>query len=163
MESRLSIAPWTVAPNANNAVLARGAAKLGIVTPTIRRNVKGCANLGSCGMGCPTNAKQSMLVTTIPAALDRGATLVTRVRAHRFVFAGDQVASLECFAMNATGTAPTSRKVIVRARAFVAAAGAIGTPALLIRSGAPDPHSLAGKRTFLHPSVVSAAVMPEVI
>jgi len=39
------------------------------------RNVKGCYNLGSCGMGCPTNAKQSMLVTTIPFALDKGATL----------------------------------------------------------------------------------------
>ena len=163
MEARLSIAPWTVAPNANNQTLARGAAKLGIVTPAIRRNVKGCWNLGYCGMGCPTNAKQSMLVTTIPAALDRGATLVTRVRAHRFVFAGEEVASLEGFAMDAAGTAPTSRKVIVRARTFVAAAGAIGTPAMLLRSGAPDPHALVGKRTFLHPSVVSAALMPGVV
>ena len=49
----------------------------------------------------------------------------------------------------------------MRARAFVAAAGAIGTPALLLRSGAPDPHALVGRRTFLHPSVVSAALMPE--
>ena len=32
MEARLSIAPWTVAPNANNAVLARGASNLGMVT-----------------------------------------------------------------------------------------------------------------------------------
>jgi choline dehydrogenase-like flavoprotein len=163
MEARLSIAPWTVAPNANNQALGRGATKLGIATPAIPRNVKGCWNLGYCGMGCPTNAKQSMLVTTIPAALDRGATLVTRVRAHRFVFAGDQVASLEGFAMDAAGTAPTSHKVIVRARTFVAAAGAIGTPAMLLRSGAPDPHGLVGKRTFLHPSVVSAALMPDVV
>jgi choline dehydrogenase-like flavoprotein len=163
METRLSIAPWTVAPNANNAALARGAARLGIVTPAISRNVKGCWNLGYCGVGCPTNAKQSMLVTTIPAALDRGATLVTRVRALRLAFAGDQVASVECVAMNAAGTTPSSRKVTVRARAFVAAAGAIGTPALLLRSGAPDPHALAGKRTFLHPSVVSAALMPDVV
>jgi choline dehydrogenase-like flavoprotein len=163
MEARLSVAPWTVAPNANNAALARGGAKLGIVAPAIRRNVKGCWNLGYCGMGCPTNAKQSMLVTTIPAALDRGATLVTRVRAHRLAFEGDQVASLEAFAMDAAGTTPTSRKVTVRARAFVAAAGAIGTPALLLRSGGPDPHALVGRRTFLHPSVVSAAIMPEVV
>ncbi len=63
--------------------------------------------------------------------------------------------------MNAAGVAPTARKVTVRARAFVAAAGAIGTPALLLRSGTPDPHGLVGKRTFLHPSLVSAAVMPE--
>jgi choline dehydrogenase-like flavoprotein len=76
MEARLSIARWDVAPNANNEALARGAAMLGIPTATIRRNVKGCWNLGYCGMGCPTNAKQSMLVTTPPAALDRGAILV---------------------------------------------------------------------------------------
>ncbi len=160
MEARLSVAPWTVAPNANNEVLARGAGKLGIATPTIRRNVKGCANLGYCGMGCPVNAKQSMLVTTIPAALDRGATLVTRVRAHRLTFTRDQVASVEGYAMDAAGTAPTSRKVVVRARVYIAAAGAIGTPAMLMRSGAPDPHAIVGKRTFLHPSAVSAAVMP---
>ncbi len=67
MESRLAIAPWEVAPNANNEALARGAAKLGIPVTTIRRNVKGCWNLGYCGLGCPTNAKQSMLVTTVPS------------------------------------------------------------------------------------------------
>ena len=43
----------------------------------------------------------------------------------------------------------------------MAAGGAIGTPALLLRSQAPDPHGLVGKRTFLHPTVVSAAIMPE--
>src|SRR3569623_1930655 len=85
MEARLSIAPWTVPPNANNEALARGASRLGIVAQALRRNVKECWNLGYCGMGRPTNAKQSMLVTTIPAALDRGATLVTRVRAQRLV------------------------------------------------------------------------------
>jgi choline dehydrogenase-like flavoprotein len=161
METRLSIAPWTVAPNANNEALARGARNVGIAAATIRRNVKGCANLGYCGMGCPTNAKQSMLITTIPGALARGATLVTRVRAQRLVLANERVTELEAFAMNANGVMPTERKVMVRARVVVAAAGAIGTPALLLRSGAPDPHALAGKRTFLHPSVVSAALMPE--
>jgi choline dehydrogenase len=39
MEDRLGIAPWTIAPNANNAALARGAAKLGIESAAIRRNV----------------------------------------------------------------------------------------------------------------------------
>jgi hypothetical protein len=54
------------APNANNQKLKIGAERIGIAAAEIRRNVKGCWNLGSCGMGCPTNAKQSMLVTTIP-------------------------------------------------------------------------------------------------
>ncbi len=163
MEARLSIAPWEVAPNANNGALARGAHRIGIAAPAIRRNVKGCWNLGYCGMGCPTNAKQSMLVTTIPAALAKGATLVTRVRAERFVMRGDRVVALEARAMNAAGTASTGHRVTLRGTTFVAAAGAIGTPGLLLRSRLPDPLSLIGRRTFLHPSVVSAAVMPDTI
>ena len=160
VERRLSIAPWTVAPNANNAALARGAARLGIAHGSIRRNVSGCWNLGYCGMGCPTNAKQSMLVTTIPAALDRGATLLTGTRAQRFVQKGDHVVRLECVAMDAGGVAPTGRRIAVEAQSFVAAGGAINTPALLLRSGVPDPYALVGRRTFLHPTVVSAALMP---
>ena len=160
IEERLAIAPWTVAPNANNAALARGAAALGLSWQAIRRNVTGCWNLGYCGMGCPTNAKQSMLVTTIPHALDRGATLVTRARALRLVMRGDAVDSVECAPLDARG-AVTSRRIRVRARTFVSAAGAIGSPALLLRSGVPDPFAVVGVRTFLHPTVVSAALMPE--
>ncbi len=163
MEARLSIAPWEIAPNANNEALARGARKIGISAAAIRRNVKGCWNLGYCGMGCPTNAKQSMLVTTIPGALARGAVLVTRVRAERLGLARDRVTSVEARAMDAAGVAPTARRITIRARTFIAAAGAIGTPALLLRSEAPDPHALVGKRTFLHPTIVSAALMPDLI
>ena len=161
VETRLSIAPWPIAPNANNAALARGAAALHLHHDVIRRNVKGCWNLGYCGMGCPTNAKQSMLVTTIPHALDAGATLVTRARALRYIVRRDDIDSLECAAMDPGGTALTPRRLIVRARTFVAAAGAIGSPALLLRSRVPDPYATLGLRTFLHPTVVSAALMPE--
>ncbi len=161
MEQRLEIAPWDVPPNANNEALARGAAKLGIASGLIRRNVRGCWNLGYCGMGCPINAKLAMLVTTIPGALERGATLVTRAWAQKFVLEGDRVTRLDVVAMDAAGVNPTARRVTVRARAFVAAAGAIGTPALLLRSGTPDPHGVLGKRTFLHPVLVCAARMPE--
>jgi choline dehydrogenase-like flavoprotein len=111
-------------------------------------------------MGCPTNAKQSMLVTTIPHALDRGATLVTRARALRLAVRGDGVDTLECAAMDDSGTATTARRIRVRARTFVSAAGAIGSPALLLRSAVPDPFAVVGIRTFLHPTVVSAALMP---
>ena len=163
METRLSIAPWEVAPNPNNEALARGARRIGIEAAVIRRNVKGCWNLGYCGMGCPTNAKQSMLVTTVPGALSKGATLVTRARADRYAGTGDRITELAAHAMNAEGTATTSRRIVVRARAFVTAAGAIGSPALLLRSGVPDPHAILGRRTFLHPSVISAAMMPDTI
>src|SRR5438034_3976775 len=164
MERRVNVAPWTVAPNENNDALRRGAQALGFGFGTIRRNVKGCWNIGYCGMGCPTNAKQSMLVTAIPAALARGATLLTRTRAWKLEHANGrdgQISALECIGLDARGTDPTSRRITVRAKTFIAAGGAIGTPALLLRSEVPDPHGVVGKRTFLHPTVVSAALMPE--
>ena len=196
MERRLSIAPWPVPPNENNAALARGAQKLGIPTGLIRRNVSGCWNIGYCGMGCPTNAKQSMLVTTIPSALDHGATLLVNARAERLVDAHrrDGPTALEAVARTAPASegrtsasltagpawpgiaapSPASRhrtattgsagsRITIRARHFVLAAGAIGSPALLLRSRAPDPYALLGRRTFLHPTVISAAVMPEAV
>lgn len=161
MEERLHIADWPGAPNENNAVLQRGAGKLGIATGLIRRNVNGCWNLGYCGMGCPTNAKQSMLVTTIPSALEHGATLLTRARAERFGFDGERASVLECHALDAAGVYTTGRRLALRARHYVVAGGAINSPALLLRSKAPDPSGLLGKRTFLHPTVISAAFFPQ--
>jgi choline dehydrogenase-like flavoprotein len=161
METRLSIGRWSMPPNENNDTLRRGCEKLGLPFGFIRRNVKGCANLGYCGMGCPLNAKQSMLVTTIPSALDRGATIVHRARVTRLVIEGDRVVACEARGMERNGAAPSANRLRVRARHFVLSAGAIGTPALLLGSSAPDPNGLTGKRTFLHPTVVSGAVMPQ--
>jgi choline dehydrogenase-like flavoprotein len=163
MEQRLNVHPWDEPPNANNDALARGARKLGIPTAIIPRNVKGCYNLGYCGVGCPTNAKQSMLITTIPAALDRGAVLLSRARAQQFAFEGPNITSLEVAPLDATGLRPGRHTIQIRARAYVAAGGAINTPALLLRSNVPNPYATLGKRTFLHPVVVSAAIMPDVV
>lgn len=161
-EQRLNITSWLTPPNENNDLLRRGAARLGIPAAAIHRNVKGCWNLGSCGMGCPTNAKQSMLVTTLPAALDRGATLLTELRAERFELKAGRVNALHCMPVRPNGAQDAGQAdVRIVARHFVLAAGAINSPAVLLRSGAPDPHGRLGQRTFLHPVVVSAAVMPD--
>jgi choline dehydrogenase-like flavoprotein len=161
MEQRLNVSTWLTPPNENNDLLKRGAAKLGIPAAAIMRNVKGCWNLGYCGMGCPTNAKQSMLVTTIPSALDHGAGLLTHARAEHFVFSKDKVDHLVVRAIDAAGLAPTGRTLTLRAKHFVVAGGAINSPGLLLRSKAPDPHGLLGSRTFLHPSVISLALFEQ--
>lgn len=159
VERRLNIGEWQTSPNENNAVLKRGADKLGIPAFVVQRNVKGCWNLGSCGMGCPTNAKQSMLVTTIPAALDRGAQLLVQTRAQQLEFGKDGlVQALLCQPIELNGT-PAGAPVRIRARHYVLGGGAINNPGLLLRSKAPDPHALLGKRTFLHPTVASGALM----
>jgi choline dehydrogenase-like flavoprotein len=160
-ETRLNIGPWLTAPNENNDLLRRGAAKLGIPAAAIARNVKGCWNLGSCGMGCPTNAKQSMLVTTLPAALERGATLLVETRAQTLELVRGAIRALHCLPCSANGALASGNGTRITARHYVLAAGAINSPAVLLRSEAPDPHGRLGHRTFLHPVVMSAAVMQQ--
>ena len=154
VEQRLNVSTWMAPPNENNDLLRRGTTKLGIPSGAIMRNVRGCWNLGYCGMGCPVNAKQSMLITTIPSALNRGAGLVVHARAERLVLKGDKVDHLICAAMDEQGLALTGVRLKVRARHFVVAGGGINSPGLLMRSKVPDPFRLLGKRTFLHPTVL---------
>jgi len=148
VEQRLNIHEWTD-HNRNNQLLAEGAAKLGWNHAPIRRNVRDCAGHGYCGLGCPVTAKQGMDVTTIPEALAAGAVLATRVRAERLVVEGTRVTAVECVALDERGLAPNGRRVTVRAPRVVVAAGAIHGPALLLRSGVPDPYERIGKRTWL--------------
>ena len=162
MEQRLNVAPWQVPANPNNAVLSRGATSLGIDWKVIPRNVSACWNLGYCGTGCPTNAKQSMLVTTIPAALQQGSELVYSARAERLIMEGRKVLGVEITALN-DDYQPSGSRLVAKAPHVIMACGAINGPALLLRSKAPDPHKRIGKRTFFHPTTFCFAEFDELI
>jgi hypothetical protein len=101
--------------------------------------------------------------------LDKGAQLLVETRAERFELAGGlkhgQIKALVC-SFGVSNTAPgqpiharAATKII--AKHYVLAGGAINSPALLLRSGAPDPHGHLGKRTFLHPVVMSSGVFEQ--
>lgn len=160
IERRLNIGPWHD-HNRNNQLLIRGAEKLGWSHGAIRRNVRDCAGHGTCGLACPVAAKQSMDVTTIPSALDQGAVLVTRVRAERLELRGDRVTGVTAVALDERGVRATGRRVHLRAPWVVVSAGAIQSPALLLRSRVPDPHGRVGRRTFLQLHNYSLSFMPE--
>ncbi|PHQ14103.1 GMC family oxidoreductase [Marinobacter profundi] len=160
-EQRHNIAPWATDPNVNNDILRQGCEQLGYSWAVIPRNVKGCWNLGYCGVGCPTNAKQGALTTTIPGALDHEARLFHGLRAERLVMRQDRVDHLIASALAADGVTPSGVSVTLRARHFVVAASAIGSPGLLLRSDIPDPYQRLGKRTFLHPVNGTVAQMPQ--
>jgi choline dehydrogenase-like flavoprotein len=152
MEQRLSIASTPLElVNRNNRVLYDGCRKLGWAVETTHRNVLGCAQSGHCGHGCPIDAKQSMLVTMLPDAMKAGASIMTRCRVQRLQFESSRVVAVVGEALDASGTKTTGVTVTVRPRVVVVAGGAINSPALLLRSGAPDPHGVLGRRTFLHP------------
>lgn len=160
-EERHTMAPWQVPPNLNNDILRVGCDQLGFSWKTIPRNVKGCWNLGYCGVGCPTNAKQGALMTTIPGALDNQAQLFHGLRAERLVMTQDRIDHLQASAMAADGVTPSGVTVTLKARHFVVAASAIGSPGLLLRSRLPDPYNRLGKRSFIHPVNATIAQMPE--
>jgi len=151
MEQRLNIEKWAMAPNANNDTLKRGCEQLGWSWAVIPRNVAGCWNLGYCGMGCPTNAKQSMLVTTVPEALKNGAQLYYRCSAQQVNFDAHKATSITCQALGVDGKTPTGVLLEFKAPHIVLSGGAINTPGLLLRSNAADPHGRIGKRTMIHP------------
>lgn len=162
VEQRLHITPWEVPLNPNNLLLEKGLIAAGLNAGRIKRNVKGCWNLGSCGLGCPTNAKQSMLVTTIPSALQRGAVLAHHLRAEKFVYAQGKIQHLVAQPVQGSGD-PAGETVSIQAKHYVLAAGGINSPALLLRSDTPDPADLIGRRTFLHPVAFSAGRFEEPI
>jgi choline dehydrogenase-like flavoprotein len=75
--------------------------------------------------------------------------------------AGGRISGAIGEALGADGRTPSGVSVTIKARYYVAAGGAINTPGLLLRSQLPDPHQRLGKRTLIHPVVLSLAVMPE--
>lgn len=150
-EDLIGVSDWEVAPNLNNDLLAKGLAAIGAGHGLIKRNVRGCQNLGYCGFGCPTGAKQSSLVTTLPMAQELGAEIYCDAIAERFLWKNGRVHSLE------VSVRGSSEKMFFEAQEFICAAGAIGSPALMLRSNVPDPYQKLGKRTFLHPTTISGA------
>jgi choline dehydrogenase-like flavoprotein len=163
IEKRLAIAKVPLESlNANNKKLYDGCTALGWHVDTLKRNVYQCLQTGFCGLGCPVNAKRSMLVTMIPDAIDAGAKLVFRARADRFVTSGNTITKLEGTLLDAEGITPTGKKLTVTAKKFVTSCGAINSPGLLLRSGIND-NDLVGARTFLHPVIGSAGFYGEEI
>ncbi|MES1158148.1 MAG: GMC oxidoreductase, partial [Haliangium ochraceum] len=149
---------------ANNRKLLEGARKLGWQVDLIRRSVKGCARLGYCGMGCPLDAKQSALVTYIPDALAAGADVFTNVRASLVETDRGRARGVVGQVLDPEPDRPVGRRFVIHARmGVVLAAGALNTPALLLRTHVGNGSGQLGRRTFLHPTVPLLAMYDEPI
>lgn len=158
LEKRLSIHEWPLdLINENNKVLWDGCQKLGYQHQLIRRNVHRCVNLGYCGVGCPVDAKQSMLVTFVPDAVEKGLRLYANTSARRLEVSGGKVSAVHAEVRDPSNDKPKGVTLTVRAKVVAVCGGAINSPALLLRSGL-DQGGKVGRRTFLHPSLVSVGV-----
>src|SRR5204862_8281569 len=105
--------------------------ELGWHVDSMPRNVRGCDQgevCGYCGYGCKLGAKQSAVKTWLADAAGDGARIVVRTSVEDVVIEGGAARGVR--ARTAAGY-----RFDVRARAGVAACGALDTPALLRRSG----------------------------
>jgi choline dehydrogenase-like flavoprotein len=164
VEERLHVAEIPIEEsNRNNRLLYDGLRAIGLSAAPTRRNVKRCMKSGYCGMGCPVDAKQSMLVTYLPDAVAAGAEVVYRLRVDRLETEAGRVARAHASVLGDDGRTPTGKRVVIEAKRFVVSAGALNSPALLLRSGLGGKGSPLGRRTFIHPVAGIAARYDEVI
>lgn len=154
IEADLGIAPTSPEiAGQNNALLAKGAAALGLAHRPISRNVRGCEGLARCLNGCTRGHKQSMERTYLPDAAAAGARIACNVRV-------DAVLHADGRATGVVGTAQGGGSVFVRASvAVVLAASAIQTPALLLASGIR--HGPVGRHLTCHPGLSVVARFPQ--
>jgi choline dehydrogenase-like flavoprotein len=154
---RLGVTREHSRPGARDARLQAGLDALGFHAGRMPRNVgPECdqgVRCGRCGYGCPFRAKRSSLHTWLEDAAARGARLLVDARVERITSRAGAATGVEAT------HGPTGARVRVRSRAVVAAAGALHTPALLLRSGARNPH--VGRHLRLHAGFGVAGVYEE--
>jgi choline dehydrogenase-like flavoprotein len=154
IERDLSVAPteeriW----GENNRLMGVAGVAMRVRTAPMRRAVVRCRGSARCQSGCPHGAKQSMALTYLPRAEERGAVMFVNARAHRVVMEGDRAAAV-------VGRFAGGGSFTVRARkAVVVAASATQTPGLLRRSGVRSPH--LGEHFQAHPGASVAGLFDQ--
>ena len=152
-----------------NRILLDGAHRLGWRATAGRINARGCVRAGFCGQGCRYGAKQSADRVYVPRALAGGARVIPDVRVDRIaLLERDGAAAAATQGIRRT-TAPLKRvratildrltrrpvgALIVEAPVVVVAAGAVGTPVILQRSGMGG--GGVGRYLRLHPTTAVA-------
>src|SRR6266511_3445101 len=127
---RLGVTTGESLPGKRDQLMESGLRKLGWHVDVLPRDVRGCAQdaaCGWCGFGCRLGAKQSTMRTYLEDAARHGARLVVGADVRRVLVTDGRATGVEASA--------GGHRLRVRARAVAVAAGAIETPALLLRSG----------------------------
>ena len=141
--------------------LIEGCTQLGYSFENLANNTHECRECGSCGTGCPYDRKQSGIVTWLPAALAANAQtkIYTDTQVQQLKFEGTKATEVQAVFLQ-DKTHPTGRKLVVQPRlGIVLAAGAIGTPAILLRSKFSN--LLVGRYTHIHPVTICFGLYPE--
>jgi choline dehydrogenase-like flavoprotein len=146
VEHDLAVTPVDPAGAGRNAELCRrGAEAIGASNGPIGRNAGPVVCCGTCPSGCELDAKQAVHVSELPRAVAAGARIRSGVRAERVIVAHGRAIGVIC-------RLPGGGHYEVRARATVVAAGAIGTPELLLSQGIANSSGRLGRNLLIHPA-----------
>jgi choline dehydrogenase-like flavoprotein len=145
--------------NDNNRLFVEGGRKAGFQVEQFPVNLKGCRGSSLCNLGCPNQAKQGTNQVQLPAAERGGVEVVTRAEVRRL--SADHTLSVRVSERPAGGKGAHSEwspgDHRVEARVVVLAGGAIGTPALLLRSALSEAPRRIGWGFTCHPALILVA------
>ena len=152
IERELSVRPTAQAIwGENNRLLEVAANQLGVSAAPVRRNERDCRGSARCSLGCPHGAKQSMLVSYLPYASERGVVLFTSARTEKVILDKDRAVGVKGY-FHVPQVQRNIAPFTLRARkGVIVAASAIQTPVLLAKSGVRSPH--LGEHFQGHPGV----------
>jgi choline dehydrogenase-like flavoprotein len=145
--------------NTLNNKVREGCEKLGYHGLVARHNRENCTTSGFCLLGCPFDAKQSMLITYIPAASNAGARIYADCPVKRIHADGARVRAVEGVVVDALKR--PRHRVHVAAQLVVLAAGAINSPQILLNSTIANRGGQVGRNLHLHPSILLAGIYDE--
>ncbi len=137
-------------------VVDRGCAKFGWSARPIPRNAVGCEGQGFCDYGCAAGARRSVDISYLPGALQKGAMVITDLRADRIMMEHGR-------AVGVSAHDELGNTFRVRGKAVILAGGAIPTPMLLLRQGLANSSDQVGRNLSLHPSGGLSAYFDEPI
>lgn len=144
--------------NDNNRFFVDGCRRLGYRVEQFPVNVKGCRGSSLCNLGCPNGAKQGTDRVQLPAAERNGVEVVTRCDVQRI---GDRcvLARVSAKSVGEKGQASTwaPGDYEIAARFVIVAAGAVNSPALLLRSGFRRMLPRLGHGFTVHPAFILVA------
>lgn len=155
LEEKLNVTKITAnTANKGSDHFLKACDKLGIEANYLDHNRNQCLGCGWCNYGCQYNRKTSMLITFIPWALNKGAQLVDQAE-RVTIQKKDNIAKAVSFIHK-------TKVYTIEAEKIIVCAGAVGSSAVLLKSGI-NQNGLVGKGLHLLGGFFVNALMPEVV
>jgi choline dehydrogenase-like flavoprotein len=141
--------------NENNKLFVEGCIRLHYDAQQFPVNIKGCRGSSLCNLGCPNQAKQGTDRVQLPRAERNGVEVVTRCEV---LTVGEKTLAVRVSEKPAGGKGDPSPwepgEYRIDAKIVVLCAGAVNTPALLLRSGMGRALPRLGHGFTSHPAFI---------